>query len=93
MAYLVAGWEVGGGVAVALGILPRIAALGLLGVMLVAMLKVHLAYGFFMPPVGKGLGYEYAMTLAAMALAILVAGPGKAAILPELKLKGKKKPG
>jgi putative oxidoreductase len=68
-----------GGLAVLVGFLTRPAALGLIGVMLVAIAKVHVAHGFFlnwsMTP-GKGHGYEFNLALLAMALAILIGGGG-----------------
>jgi putative oxidoreductase len=68
-----------GGLAVLVGFLTRPAALGLIGVMLVAIAKVHVAHGFFlnwsMTP-GKGHGYEFNLALIAMALAILIGGGG-----------------
>ncbi len=80
LAYLTAGTEVGGGILVAVGFIPRIAALAILGIMVVAFLKVHFAHGFFLDSYDvpeKGEGFEYVMVLGAMALSILIAGAGK----------------
>jgi putative oxidoreductase len=68
-----------GGLAVLVGFLTRPAALGLIGVMLVAIAKVHVAHGFFLNwsiTPGKGHGYEFNLALIAMALAILIGGGG-----------------
>lgn len=60
------------------GFLGRIAALGIAGVMAVAIVKVHLANGFFMNFSGTkhGEGYEYHILAIAMALAIVLGGSG-----------------
>jgi putative oxidoreductase len=72
-----------GGLVLVPGVLARPAALGLIGVMVVAIAKVHVRQGFFlnwtMTP-GKGHGYEYNLALIAMALAILVGGAGMLSI-------------
>jgi putative oxidoreductase len=85
-AWIVAGWELGGGAAVALGIFPRIAALGLFANMLVAIAKVHLRNGFFL----ETHGFEFALTLALVSLAVILAGPGK---ISAMALFAKKKKG
>ncbi len=61
-----------GGLLVAVGVLPRLAAVPFMITMLVAAFMVH----------GKAFsaqngGLEYPMTLAVMLLAIIVAGPGR----------------
>jgi putative oxidoreductase len=63
--------ELLGGVALIIGLLTRLAALGLMFDMLGAILLVHLAGGFFLPA-----GYEYALLLFANCLALVLAGPG-----------------
>ena len=60
-------------------LLARPSALGLIGVMLVAIAKVHARNGFFlnfMMTPGKGHGYEYNLALIAMALSVLIGGAG-----------------
>ncbi|MGW7537319.1 DoxX family membrane protein [Amycolatopsis sp. NPDC054798] len=64
--------EVGGGVLLALGLLTPLAAAGLLGVAISAV-HVKWAGGLFG---SDGLGFELELTLAAMALALLLTGPG-----------------
>jgi putative oxidoreductase len=59
------------GGALVIGLLTRLAALGLAIDMLGAIVLVHFKGGFFMPT-----GYEFAMTLLAANIAIAVAGAG-----------------
>ena len=59
------------GGALVIGLLTRLAALGLAIDMLGAILLVHLAGGFFLPK-----GYEFALTLLAANVAIAIAGAG-----------------
>ena len=72
-----------GGLAVFVGFLSRPAALGLIVVMLVAIVKVHAKNGFFinwtLTP-GQGHGFEFNLVLIAMALSILVGGAGSFSI-------------
>lgn len=60
-----------GGLALIVGLLSRLAALGLAFDMIGAILLVHLKGGFFLPA-----GFEYALTLLATSLAVAVGGPG-----------------
>jgi putative oxidoreductase len=72
-----------GGVAVFAGVLTRLAALGLIVVMLIAIAKVHWPHGFFLNfslQPGKGHGLEYNFALIGMALALLVGGGGALSI-------------
>jgi len=64
--------ETTGGALVALGMATPLAAAGLMGVMITAIRKVHLANG---PWAAKG-GYEYNLVLMAALLAIVDDGPG-----------------
>jgi putative oxidoreductase len=67
-----------GSLALIAGFLTRPAAFGIAVVMLVAALKVHLAYGFFTNWFGnqKGEGYEYFILAIGMALTLVIAGGG-----------------
>ena len=68
-----------GGLALIVGLLVRPAAVGLVAVMLVAVVKVHGRNGFFINfsgTPGKGHGFEFNFVLIMMLLAILVAGAG-----------------
>jgi Predicted membrane protein len=60
-----------GGLALIVGLLSRLAALGLAFDMIGAILLVHLKGGFFLPA-----GFEYALTLLATSLAVAIGGPG-----------------
>jgi putative oxidoreductase len=64
-----------GGIALIIGLLTRLAALGLAFDMLGAILLVHLAGGFFLPA-----GYEFALTLFAASLALAIGGPGSLSV-------------
>jgi putative oxidoreductase len=70
-AVIVPAVELGGGLAILAGLGSRIASSLLASTMVVALATVHLANGFFLPN-----GAEYALTLLAVNLAIVVAGPG-----------------
>jgi putative oxidoreductase len=72
-----------GGIALIIGLLTRLAALGLAFDMLGAILLVHLAGGFFLPA-----GYEYALTLMAASLAIAIGGPGSLSVDGALSRRG-----
>lgn len=65
--------EVGAGVLLILGLLTPLACAAVISVMLVAGLLAHRPNGFF---VFKD-GYEYVLTLAVVALALAVLGPGR----------------
>jgi putative oxidoreductase len=61
-----------------LGLLSRIAALGIAVNMVVAILMVHFRFGLFMNWAGdeKGEGIEYHLLVLAMTVAIMVRGAG-----------------
>ncbi|MDP4198388.1 MAG: DoxX family protein [Bacteroidota bacterium] len=70
--YLSAFTEFLGGAAMILGILTRFWGIGILINMSVAVMTVHLKNGF----IGQG-GFEFPLTLAMIALAITIMGPGR----------------
>ena len=64
-----------GPLGLAVGLLTRVAALGIACVMLVAMATVHWQYGFFMNWFGdqKGEGIEYHLLVLGIAIALIIA--------------------
>ena len=75
--------ELFGGLAMLVGFLARPAAVGIIVVMLVAIVKVHGRHGFFINfagTPGKGHGFEFNFVLSAMALSILLGGAGALSI-------------
>jgi putative oxidoreductase len=68
-----------GAIGLMVGLLTRVAALGIGINMVVAVLMVHLQYGFFMNWFGnqKGEGFEYHILAVAIALALVICGGGK----------------
>ncbi len=83
IAPLIACLEFAGGIALIIGLLTRLAALGLAADMLGAILLVHLAGGFFLPA-----GYEFALTLLCASAALALAGPGAFSIDDALARRG-----
>lgn len=73
--------ELIGGALILLGLFTRVGAFIIACIMLTAIFGVHLNGGFFMPR-----GYEYAMTLLAISLALLISGGG--ALSVDLALTG-----
>ena len=67
-----------GGLGLIVGLLTRIASLGVAGLMIGAIFMVHLQNGFFMNWAGtqKGEGFEYHLLALAMAGALLLRGAG-----------------
>ena len=65
-----------GGILVGLGFLTRVAAFLIGCVMVTAIFGVHWPSGFF----AANRGYEYPLTLLAMALALLISGGGQASV-------------
>lgn len=75
-AALIMATEFVGGILLLLGLFTRIAAIPIAFAMLVAVLHVHLKNGFFS---GSG-GYEFALTLAVAAVALVFTGSGAFAL-------------
>ena len=78
LALAAVGSEFVGGVALILGLLGRISALGIAVNMLAAILMVHGKYGLFMNWFGdrKGHGIEYHLLAIALAIVIIAEGSG-----------------
>ncbi len=66
--------EVGSGVLLVIGLLTPIAAAGVVGTMLVALITNHLHNGFFIFRPGEG--WEYVATLTLVAVVVGTLGPG-----------------
>lgn len=73
MALMAGSAEFFGGLALIVGLLARPAAAVLAMTMVVAIVTVHLANGFFM----SNNGYEFALALLAMSMAVVIEGAGK----------------
>ena len=78
MTYLAMAAEFLGAIGLIVGCLGRVAAAGIGTVMVVAVMKVHYANGFFMNWSGQqaGEGYEYHLLAIGIAVAILMKGSG-----------------
>jgi putative oxidoreductase len=78
LAFLAICAEFFGGLGLILGLLSRIAALGIGVNMLVAIAMIHRHFGFFANWFGnqKGEGYEFHLLVLAIVLAIIVRGAG-----------------
>ena len=79
VAFLIICTEFFGGLGLIVGLLTRIAALGIGVEMIGAIFLVHLPNGFFMNWAGnqKGEGFEYHLLTIAIAAALLLRGAGK----------------
>ncbi len=66
--------EFGGGLLLLAGLLTPLAGLVIIGVMVVAIVVSTGQDGFIVP---GGVGYEYNLVLIAVALALVIAGPGR----------------
>ena len=75
--------EFGGGVLLALGFATPLAATLIISVMFVATATVHLKNGFF----NHAQGYEYPLTLAAVALSVAIIGAGPISVDGALHLR------
>jgi putative oxidoreductase len=78
MAVLSIAAEFLGGLGLIVGLLSRVAALGIALVMVVALVAVHGRFGFFMNWYGEkeGHGIEYHLLVLALALAVIIKGAG-----------------
>ena len=85
LVYLVIAVEFLGPVALVLGVLTRLTALGIAIDMAVAAYTVHLPNGFFMNFAGnqKGEGVEFFIYAVGISLALVIAGSGRIALLPK----------
>src|ERR1700760_3129222 len=79
LAFLAICAEFFGGLGLIVGLLSRIAAFGITVNMLVAIVTVHAANGFFMNWFGnqKGEGIEYHLLVIGLPLALMVQGAGR----------------
>ena len=85
LVYLIIAIEFLGPIALVLGILTRLVALGIAIDMAAAAILVHLPNGFFSNFTGtqKGEGIEYFIYAVGIALALVIAGSGRIAVLPK----------
>lgn len=74
-ARLAASTEIGAGLLLAAGLLTPLAAAGVIGIMLVAIVVAHAKVGFFIFLPNQG--WEYCATIAIGALAVALIGPGQ----------------
>jgi putative oxidoreductase len=67
-----------GGIGLILGFLTRISAFGIACVMLVAVMMIHLQFGFFMNWAGtqKGEGIEYQLLALVITIVLMIRGGG-----------------
>jgi putative oxidoreductase len=72
-AWLAAGGEIAAGLFLAAGLLTSFAALGFVGLMIVAGVTVHFKNGFFIIKEG----WEYVFVLAIVAITVAMLGPGE----------------
>jgi putative oxidoreductase len=74
-AWLASLTELGAGALLVVGLLTPIAAAGVMGTLLVALITNHWRNGFFI--FNKGEGYEYVLMIVCMALALGTIGAGR----------------
>jgi putative oxidoreductase len=82
LAFLAVTAEFLGGAGLIVGLLSRVAAIGICVTMVSAIVMVHGRYGLFMNWLGdrKGHGIEYHLLAIALAIAIVVRGSGAASL-------------
>ena len=78
--------ELVGGLLIALGLLTRVGAFFVACTMLTAVIGVHWTGGFF----ASNRGYEYPLSLLAMAVALMIAGGGQASVDKALTGRGRR---
>jgi putative oxidoreductase len=78
-AFLAIAAEFAGSIALITGFFSRVAAFGIVVIMVVAAFMVHTANGFFMNWAGnqKGEGFEYHLLAIGLALVVIISGAGK----------------
>ena len=78
LAVLAVAAEFLGGLGLILGLLSRVAALGIAVIMIVAVIGVHRKFGFFMNWYGEkqGHGVEYHILVLALTMVVIVKGGG-----------------
>ena len=74
-AWLASITEVGAGILLVAGLLTPLAAAGVIGVMVVALITNHIGNGFFIFRPGEG--YEYVLSLIAFGFVAALLGPGE----------------
>ena len=79
LAFIAIAAEFAGALGLIVGLLSRVAAFGIASVMVVAIVTVHNANGFFMNWMGtqKGEGFEYHLLAIGLALIVMIQGAGK----------------
>ena len=77
-ARLAAFTEIGAGTLFAAGLLTPLAAAGMIGVMVVAIVVAHWKVGFFIFKPDQG--WEYCASIAVVAFAVAMIGPGRASL-------------
>jgi len=94
LAFLAIAAEFFGGLGLIVGLLTRVAALGIGVNMIVAIVTVHGRFGFFMNWAGtnKGEGFEYHLLALAMIVFLLIRGAGAFSIDRALTLAAPKPP-
>ena len=90
LAFLAIAAEFAGALGLIFGFLSRVAAFGIACNMIVAIVMVHGANGFFMNWFGKqaGEGFEYHLLALGLALVVMIAGAGSVSIDRLLSGKG-----
>ena len=71
--------EIGVGVLLIVGLITTAAVAGVIGIMTVAFVSVHRAAGFWVTARPEE-GWEYILTLSAVAAALAIAGPGSVSL-------------